>query len=111
MQWPFDEEEDQIGDFVSYVDANYALLQSRNARLFLVDLETMTIEDEVSLLNHQPKPLVELYPSLRGDSGLGSDLSFFLPLPHEHFLSVHQEIRSGYPDGGHDRLLTWQAPE
>ena len=100
-----------MGDFVSYVDANYSLLQSGNARLWLVDLETMTVEDEVSILGHEPKPLGELYPSLRGDGGLGSDLSFFLPLPHGQFLSVHPEIPSDFPDGRHDRLLTWPAPE
>jgi hypothetical protein len=110
MQWPSDDEEDQIGDFVSYVDANCALLQSNNGRLLLVDLETMTIEDEVSLRGHEPRPLAEYYPSLRGDRGLGSDVSCFLPLPHERFLSVHRELPSDHPDGSHDHLLTWLVP-
>jgi hypothetical protein len=111
MQWPSEDEEDQIGDLVYYVDAHYALLQSNNGRLYLVDLETMTIEDEIRLHGHEPKPISELYPNLKGDRGLGSDLSFFLRFPHEQFLSVHGDRPSAHPDDRLDHILTWRIPD
>ena len=55
MEWPLENREEQIGDFVFYIDADYALIQSNNGRLYLVYLQAMTIEDEVSLRGHEPK--------------------------------------------------------
>jgi hypothetical protein len=111
MQWPSEDEEDQMGDFVSYVDADYALLQSLNERLYLVDLETMTIEDEIRLHGHEPRPVSELYPNIRGDRRLSSDLSFFLRFPNDQFLSVHSEFSSAHPDDRLDHILTWRIPD
>jgi hypothetical protein len=108
MQWPFEAEGDQIGDFVAFVDANHALLTSSNGRLFIADLVRMVIEDEIRIHGHEAKPLEELYPGLRGERGLGSDLSFFSRLPREQFLSIHRELPSPHPEDSHDHLLTWR---
>ncbi len=109
MEWSTGDEDDQIGDFVSYVDADFALVQSNSGRLYVVDVETMTIDEEISIQGHEPRPISEIYPSLKGDRGLYSDCWLFLPLPNDRFLSIHQE-RSVPPDESNDHLLTWRIP-
>ena len=108
MEWPF-EGDDQIGDFMAFVDTNRALLTSTNGRLFLVDLTKMAIVEELSFHGHEPKPVEEFYPSLIGDRGLCSDLAFFLRLSHDRFLSVPRTLPSPDPDDSHDLLMTWRV--
>ena len=108
MPWPFDGEGNQIGDIVSFVDQSHALLESNEGRLFLIDLHSMAIQDEVGIPGHEPKAVAEVYPSLRGRSGLCSDLASFLPLPKGGFLSIHRELPFRYPEERGDRLLTWK---
>jgi WD40 repeat protein len=54
MAWPFDDMENQIGDRVSCVDSDRALLESLECRLYLVDLRKMEIADEVCIRGHEP---------------------------------------------------------
>jgi hypothetical protein len=110
MEWPPEDQEDRMGDYVSYIDADNALVQSANGRLYLVYLQAMTIDEEVSLQGHEPKLASELYPNLKSDRALCSDLSFFLPFPGDQFLSVHREFPPVHPDDSHDHLLTWRIP-
>ena len=108
LQWPFDPKDSQIGDLVSFVDASRALVASNEGRLYLVDLNKMAIEDEISIRGHEPKPAVELYPSLGENRGLCSDLSFFLSVLPGRFLSIHRKLPSLYTEENHDHLLTWR---
>jgi hypothetical protein len=103
-------EGDKLGDFVYYADADYALVTSLNYRLFLIDVESMEIADELAILGHEPRPVSELYPGLKGDRGLASDLVFMLPLSGARFVSVHGEFRGVHPEDSHDRLITWRLP-
>jgi hypothetical protein len=103
-------EDDNLGDFVYYVDAGHALVTSLNYRLFLVDVENMEVEDEVVILGHELHPAAELHPALKDDRGLASDMSFLLPVPGSKFLSVHSEFRGAHRSDSDDRLLTWQLP-
>jgi hypothetical protein len=110
MRGRLESQGDKLGDFVYYADADYALATSLNYRLFLVDVENMEIEREVAILGHEPRPASELYPGLKGEQGLASDLVFLLPLSGTRFLSVHGELRGVHPEDSHDRLLTWRLP-
>jgi hypothetical protein len=105
--------EERLGDFVWYANDEHALLAAGEGRVFIVNVVNMTVEDEIAILGHEPRPIRELYPRLKGDRGLGSDLGFFLPIPGKKFLSVHKEL----PNEGRDpeqrqyRLLVWRMPD
>jgi hypothetical protein len=107
MEWPVDG--DEIGDVVSYVDADRALVHSNNGRLYLVDLQTMTIAEEVRLQGHEPMPTSEMWPTSAEDHQLCTDMSVFFPLPNNEFVSVHHE--PVHPEESHDRILTWRIPD
>ena len=107
MEWPEHEKDDQMGDFVAYADAGHAILQSSNGRLLLIDTADMSVEDELSIRGHEPRPIAELYPSLKADRRFGSDLSMLFPLSKARLLSVHREL-PGDPSESHDHLLIWQ---
>jgi hypothetical protein len=107
MQWPWDAEDNQIGDLVSFVDSRRAVFASNEGRLHLVDLNNMVITDEVILRGHEPRPMPELYPSLGEGRGVCSDLAYFQPVPAGGFLSVHHEL-SSRSDEDHDHLLIWR---
>jgi len=77
-------EDQQIGDYVSYLDDRHALVGSMEGRLFLLDVDDMDILDEVALD--------------------GPDLTFFRRIPGNRFLSVHRD-RSAT----HDHLMVWTA--
>jgi hypothetical protein len=87
LKWPSDEMENKIGDFVSFVDADRALVNSEENRLYLIDLVSMEIVDEVSI------------------RGRESDLCSFESLPTGSLVSVH-----GVPRGN-SSILTWRVPE
>jgi len=103
-------EDDNLGEFVYYVDAGHALVASLNYRLFLVDVENMEVEDEVVILGHEPHPAAELHPFLKDDRGLASDMVLMFPVPGSKFLSLHSEFRGAHRADSDDRLLTWQLP-
>jgi len=100
--------EDRFGDFIYYTDSRRALVSSQNSRLFLVDVENMEVEHEIAIPGHEPRPTFELYPRLKGDRALASDLSFLIPLPGGSFLSVHKETGASEAKHGYDRLAMWQ---
>lgn len=109
MRWPFEDDSDPIGDYVSYAGEDSVLIASLNGRLFLADAASLTVRDEIAILDHEPRPVSEHYPALHGESSLCGDLSFFLPYPGGKFLSVHREFpKRGDPDDSEDRLLTWE---
>jgi hypothetical protein len=110
MRWPFDDTDNQIGDIVSFVDSSRALLSSTAERLYLVDLRKMSIAGEVGLRGHEPKPVAEVYPSRRKDSGLCSDLWYFTALPTGGFLSVHRKLPWRPESISYDSILTWDIP-
>jgi WD40 repeat protein len=69
------DEEDPIGFFVSYVDADHAVVTSMNGRLFLVDVAEMSVINEVAVPNLRPS----------------DDLNYFLQLPDRKFVLVYRE--------------------
>jgi hypothetical protein len=108
MIWPFDD--DPPGETVAFVGAEHALIHSGDGNLFLIDLRQMLIADEIRVRGHEPRPVDELYPNLRGEGGLCSDLSTFVPLPAGGFLSVHCQPPLKSITDWRDQLLKWKVP-
>lgn len=94
-----------------FLGDHHALMQWEESRLYLVDLRTYSILDEVAILGHEPRPIPELYPTLKDDMGIGSDLCFFQPLHPGMFISVHHRLPESAYGERKDLLLTWDAPE
>lgn len=108
MKWPF--EDDPAGEIASFIGENHGLIHSGDGRLFLVDLRQMKAADEVIILGHEPNPIRELYPDLKCETGLISDLSFFINLPDGNFLSVHKQLPFRSIFDWQDELLIWRIP-
>jgi hypothetical protein len=104
MEWAHGDEEGSFDFFVEYAGAKRALTQSMDDRLFLVDLEAMTIEDEVRFFGHEPTMVTGA-----DYSEMAYDLKYFVSLGSDRFLYVHNR-EPGFKDGRHDQLLTWRIP-
>jgi hypothetical protein len=103
-------EDESSGYYTQFVGDHHALMQWGEGRLYLVDLHTYSIVDEVAIRGHEPRPIPELYPTLKDDVGIGSDLCFFQPLHPGTFISVHQRLPKSSDDGEKYLLLAWDAP-
>jgi hypothetical protein len=84
-----DDEEDPIGYFVSYVDADNALVTSMNGRVFLVDAARMSIVDEIAIPGVRP----------------GRNLDYLFPLPQGKVVLVYRERSKDSRKIGHLRVL------
>ncbi len=103
-------EDERSGYYTQFVGDHHALMQWGEGLLYLVDLHTYSIVDEVAILGHEPRPIPELYPTLKDDVGIGSDLCFFQLLHPGTFISVHQRLPKSSDDGEKYLLLAWDAP-
>ena len=108
LTWPY--EDDAPAGYVSFVGQDFALVLSDEGRLFLIHVRTMSIVDEIAIEGHGPKSVAELYPTLRHERGLCSDMSSFLALPNGEFLSVHRELPAKIDSSTPDKMLFWRMP-
>lgn len=107
LTWPDDA--DPLGDSAEFADAARALLATNEGRLHLVDLESLRWLDECVIAGHEPRPARELYPILKNETALVSDLSFFRRWRDRTFVSVHRRL----PELGHswnDEVVAWEVP-
>ena len=103
-------EDDLPGECTAFIGPEHALIHSGNGRLFLVDLRTGQIADEVTIRGHELKPIREHYPNLRQDIGVCSDLSTFARLPNGDIMSVHRELPTELVSHWRDQLVFWRIP-
>jgi len=87
-----DDEDDPIGYFVSYLDADHAVLTSMGGRLFLVDAAEMSVIDAVAVI----------------DPGPSGNLDFLLELTEGRFVLVYRERGRGTHRSSRIYLLAWQ---
>ena len=73
---PLDEIEDQAGADVMFLPGGFATWSSTNGRLYLIDLTTMSVADELVIAGHALQSVEELYPSLVGDLTPCSDFEY-----------------------------------
>jgi hypothetical protein len=107
LTWPDDA--DPLGDSAEFTDAARALVATTEGRLHLVDVESFRWMHECVIAGHEPRPAREVYPNLKNEASLVSDLSFFRRWHGQRFLSVHHRL----PSLGHswdDEVLSWEAP-
>jgi hypothetical protein len=72
---------DEGGHFtesICYLDDGKALSRTNDGRIFLIDTREMAIEDEISLLEHEPRPVGEYYPGRDEETRLATDISWFM---------------------------------
>jgi hypothetical protein len=104
-------EDELSGYYAEFAGDDHALLQWGKGRLLLADLRTYSIVDEVAILGHELRPVPELYPILKSDTGMASDLCFFQAYRQAGFISVHGR-RPKLPDNDEKFVvLAWQLPE
>jgi hypothetical protein len=104
-------EDEVYGYDVQFARDHHALMQWGEARLYLIDVHSYSILDEVSIRGHEPRRIAELYPSLKDDLGIGSDLYLFQPMSPDTFISVHQYLPASPDRQKRCSLLAWNAPE
>jgi hypothetical protein len=76
--WPLeDNEDDCFAESIAYIDNLLALVSSRDGRLFVIDLNTMSVIHEVEVAGHEPRSCDAIYPALAEETGLCSDISYF----------------------------------
>jgi hypothetical protein len=71
------DEETLFSGSLCYFNEGQALAGTGYGRIFLVDTDCMSIEDEVAVEDHEPRPIGEYYPTLVNEQRLGTDISYF----------------------------------
>lgn len=92
LSWPGAENEDDndpSGSTIQWLPGGFATWSSENGRIYLVDLTTMAIVDEIIVAGHPVRTVEELYPTLVGDTTPCSDFEYAEPGPEGLILSVH----------------------
>jgi hypothetical protein len=110
-KWPWVEtEDDDVGTYVGWVGRDRALVKSNGDRLYLVDIEQGRLVDEVAIAGHLPRPVSELFPSLKHEVGLTTDVSYFVADGQGRMLSVHRDLpRSAKQKREKNRLALWDT--
>jgi hypothetical protein len=100
LEWPENEEEedDVISGYLCYLSDDRALVHSDNGRLWVVDLNSMKIAEEVVLGGQSP----------RRKGSLEGSLSFFEQVGPKMILTVHYSEED--PVSGKNALALWGGP-
>jgi WD40 repeat protein len=106
LEWG--EEDNCLGGGVCYLSDEHALFNSNHGRLFLTDLGRMIVTDEVVLEGHGPRPVNELYPTLKDDLGLCTDFYWIHTLGLRGILSVHDQLPE-LEGVRHSTLVLWDT--
>lgn len=108
LQWP--ESDHGIGYSTCYVSDRNALVSSSEGRIYLVDLGTMCISDEIYVQGHEPRPCRELYPILNGEYHLCSDLQWFVRVGLNKVVAVHRELpaEDSTQENWRDVVVAWE---
>lgn len=75
-----DGDDDSIGIDCCFVDSSNFLIRSERGRLFLIDIEEMTILEEVVIADHEPKEGRFYYPRLSKFTSISTDIDRFTKL-------------------------------
>ena len=86
LSWPFDDND--VFTHVAYAAENRAAFQTNaTSRLFTVDLDTMSVLDEVALEGHEPRPLREIYKL--SEDELGTEVQYLVSHGGNAIVSMH----------------------
>lgn len=98
------DEDNPFEGYLLYLHGRRALAKTLHARLYVVDLERMSIEDEVAIEGHEPRPTCEYYPILAEDRTLVTDISWFTKVGNVVVFVYRRDEGSGL-NGWKDSLL------
>ena len=98
-----DRSTDWFGNSLAYLDQNCAIIGTSNGRVFLVDVKTMRIIDEVIIEGYEPKTAEERY-GLVGEKTLCTGITFFSRLGDDIAL-VSPSSRGGHTCEDRDDLI------
>jgi hypothetical protein len=109
--WPEADENDGMGGGACYVSDSHVLLNRSSGRLFLVNLSSMQIAEEVHIRGHEPRPTRELY-NLLNEDGLSTDLQWFRSFREDHIASIHHQLpcEDMSDKAWKDTLALWRFP-
>jgi len=82
-------DEDPFDTSLCYLANTRALASSRNGRIAVVDTRTMRVVNELTIEDHEPRPVEEYYPRLAGDRQLCTDVSY-IERVGDHLIVVHK---------------------
>jgi WD40 repeat protein len=96
------EEEDDFAYYMCYLSDERAIVKSENSRLFIVDLDSMRVIDEVILKGHEPRSLNEIFPKFANDRSMCGNISYFKRAGQDKIVSLHRRYEELQ-----DTLLLW----
>jgi hypothetical protein len=99
--------DDALSGNIAFLNEMTAIVSSENGRLYLIDLITYTLIDEVAIAGHEAREISKIYPSFHEEAGIASDLGLFQPLPDGRFVSTHRSSPFNATEW-HDTLATWR---
>jgi hypothetical protein len=99
-----DDENNPFAESLCYLGDRQVLVSTNEQRIFVVDAVHMSVEAEVSLDGHEPRPIGEYYPRLAKETGLGTDISWFSRLGDVLFFIYRRDGGTGLT-GWKDSLL------
>lgn len=72
-----DEGDDQFAESLVYISDDQVFAGTNEGRVFSLDTTSLSIEDEVAIEGHEPRPVGEYWPSLDHESGFATDIRWF----------------------------------
>jgi len=106
MVWPYSWETEQMGDFVTYVDEQHALLMSREGPLFLIELTRMEIVDQVVLPGYTPPTFDE--EEAEEPNPPYSTLTYLSRVRDREFVAISQPLDSEESGMFRDEVLFFE---
>ena len=107
FEWDDEDDDCQMGCNPSYLSDRRALINTNEDRLFLVDLESMCLLDELIFKGHEPRPCGEVYPISTNSrpQTLLTDLVGFRIVGRNRLLTEHRKL----PDENDYSAILWDT--
>lgn len=111
-EWPWPDSDDCFGGYMCYISDDRLLVNTDEGLMYLIDINTMEISDQLILIGHEPRSCKELYPTLKDlKEQLCGDLHYFYRFDSDSILSVHSQILTQEPDSKQKTLVIFGGKE
>lgn len=111
-EWPWPDADDGFGYYMCYLSDNSLLINTGNGRMYIINIHTMEISDELILSGHEPRSCNELYPNLKDfEEGICGDLHCFYRFDSDSILSVHSQLLTQEPSSKQKTLVIFGGKE
>ena len=103
-----EDEDNPFAESLAFLNERLALAGTNEGRIFTVDTDRMTIEEEVALEDHEPRAIGDYYPTLAKEKGLATDISWFTKLG-DVIVFIYRRDRGKGLTGWKDTLLFYSV--